>query len=156
RSLTGYRLLPACTSIAAEFLRIQLPSAGALVRGGRPAGCQLFMEPGAGVSPVTVGGCDRNPQGLGCLRNREPAEIPEFDQLRLGRIDPLEPLQRFIDGQQLVVRSRGGCFEPFEGTPLGLASAPLTVAPPGAVDQHAAHCFRSRGEEMAAAVPVLD
>src|SRR5579864_1729963 len=64
----------------------------------------LAANPGSGVGPVAVRGCPRQAQGLGGLLNAEAGEIAELDQF--GRLLVLggQPIERLVNGEDLVGR----------------------------------------------------
>ena len=73
--------------------------------GPRPRPAEdLAADPGAGVSPVAVGGGPRDPERLGGLLDAQPGEVAELDQPgRLG-VFGIQAVERLVDGQDLVGR----------------------------------------------------
>src|SRR5262245_17051997 len=66
------------------------------------------MEPGAGIGPESVGRARRHPQRFGGRINRQPGEVPEFDQLGRLRVNGRQTGQRLVHGEDLVVPIGGG------------------------------------------------
>src|SRR5262249_18009759 len=60
------------------------------------AAVELAVQPGAGVNPVALGGCRRDAQRLGGLRQRQAGEVAQLDQLCLERVFALEFPQGFV------------------------------------------------------------
>lgn len=77
--------------------------------GGGRAG-QLAAEPGAGEAPVALDGFRRDVENLRRFLDSQTAKIPEFYNLRLARVELLEPLQGLIQAFPAITVDRGqGC-----------------------------------------------
>src|SRR5262245_17864239 len=103
-----------------------------------------------------MSGPHRYAQSLSGLGGFEPGKKAQPNQVGGCRIDQGQLLQRFMEGQQLVVRHRRGeaRFRHLHALLQTAALGRLTAA--GLVNQDAAHRFGGGGEEVAPAVPVPD
>src|SRR5262249_58838879 len=84
-------------------------------------------------------------------------EVAELDELgRLG-IDGSEPGQGLVEGEQVLAGFRDGHLfgDSVEVAPGEVAAAFAPTLAAGILNQDAAHGLGSRGEEVAAAVPVV-
>lgn len=115
----------------------------------------ILEEPGAGISPVAFGGGEGNLQSKSGLLEREADEIAELHQFRLAGFKGRQPLERFMDLQEMVVLGGSSIgygavihIESFQAT--AMAQSP---APSGVVDEDVAHGFGGRANEMSAVIP---
>src|SRR5262245_44583894 len=118
----------------------------------RPQG---VVEPGAGEGPVPVGGAPGDPHRVGGLVQGQAGEEAQLDQLGTGRVPSGQLLQGVVDGEELLVRCLVGYEKAVEIDALPTAAPLLPALVPRAVDEDAPHGLSGRGEEVAAAGPVL-
>src|SRR6476619_6908710 len=65
---------------------------------------ELTMQPGACVSPVPVGRRRGNAQSCGGIGECQASEVAELDQLTRQAVQRYEPLERLVQGEQLIGR----------------------------------------------------
>lgn len=122
----------------------------------RSLSLDLAVEPGARVGPMTFGGRLGEPEHPAGLLEGQPGEELELDQLRFGRIRPLEPLQGLVQGKQRLVVHAGRKFGPVEivqAHPFAAAAVSSGLLSSGTIDQDPAHGLGCGGDEMAVIVP---
>jgi hypothetical protein len=113
------------------------------------------IQPDLGVGPVAVGGRPRDSQRVCRLLDRKPGEVAQLDQLRLDGILPGQLIQRFVQKKDLVRRLGAAGHRFIQVDPLAAASVFEAVLAACVFDKNPPHGFRRRGEEVAAAIPVL-
>src|SRR5262245_56332065 len=86
---------------------------------------QACGEPGAGVSPVLIGACARDPEDLGGLLDREAREEAELDELGRVRLLPGQDAQGLIEVEQLVRLGSADHVGVIEVDPGSAAAVPL-------------------------------
>jgi hypothetical protein len=113
----------------------------------------LAVQPRPRVSPVALGRSERNPEGLGGLNHGQSGEEAELYQLCREGIDPVQPLEGFVQGHEVLALDAGNHVD--LGQLHAVGSAAVTDAPlaPRLLDEDAAHRLRGGGEEVAPAVP---
>src|SRR5215217_6114844 len=62
----------------------------------------LLVQPRAGEGPVAVGGRGGDAEHAARLFQREAGEVAQLHELRFSRVDLREPLQRLVEGEQVV------------------------------------------------------
>src|SRR5262249_5815510 len=108
---------------------------------------------GAGISPGPVGGGRGEAPVLGRLPEGQAAEAAQLDEPGLERIVAREPLQGFVQGQDLLRRPAGA-----EGIEVGVHATPAAAVldaslAAGVLGRDPAHRLSRRGGEGAAIVP---
>jgi hypothetical protein len=83
------------------------------------------------------------------------SKVTQLDQGRLPRVLRFQPVQRFVQSQDIHARALGGWFDlnKFEAIPV--APGLLTMFVTRNLDQNPPHRFRCGGKEMATRIPVL-
>ena len=111
-------------------------------------------EPGPGVGPLLPGQVDGDAERGRDVFVAQTCEVTQLDNPGREPIFDFEPGQGFVKGEDVIVGQRGrsvGQLHPLE--------RPAVLAPllaPRRLDQDAPHGLGRGGEEVAAAVPVLD
>ncbi len=120
---------------------------------GRFVIAQGVAEPGAGISPVTVGCTPTNAHDLGRFAEREAGESTEPHQLGTGGVLASQRLKRVVERQQVIAGRivQHGIEVDADATPTSAPLLPAAIA--GPVDQDPAHGFGRGGEEVAAPGP---
>ena len=90
------------------------------IRGIAPV-LELGKEPGAGVSPMALGGCQRDLEHSGDLGHGQAGEEAELDQLGLRRVFLRELVEGLVQGFEVL-----GCF-PREETRTALPTCPCPL-----------------------------
>ena len=116
---------------------------------------ELREEPGAGVSPMALGGCQRDLAHPGDLGQGQAGEEAELDQLGLRRVFRCQLVERLVDrfevfGWVLLQETRG-----IQVDSQATAAAFETFLASRVLDQDPAHRLRGRREEVGAAIPLL-
>lgn len=110
------------------------------------------------MGPVSLHRAAGDPKRLGDLRHLQADEAPEFDDLRLSRVDTAQRIERLIEvekklrGQLRRDVELAGIL--VEGHTVDPPSALAALASPGVIDQYLAHGASSHAEEVAATRPV--
>ena len=111
---------------------------------------EFSKKPGPSKRPIAIGGRGRDAQGVGGLFERESREITQFDELRFTWLQFGEPLECFIESEQIFGTLRSGELLRGEVRPVAAAAALLSPPLPRAIDKYAAHGSRRRGEKLSA------
>lgn len=114
---------------------------------------QLGVKPRTSISPIAISCCRRNPKRLGRLGDRKPGEVSQLDQTSLEWVDLFEPLQHFVDNQNIERRFGSDDLDMFQFLPLEAAALSLTQFSTRLVDEYSPHRFGSGRKEMSAAIP---
>src|SRR5262249_28827518 len=117
--------------------------------GLRPA--KLIVEPGAGKSPLPLGGPLCQSQRLRGLLQAQDGEATQLDELGGRRILLVQTSQRLVQGDQLFVIGveRDGNLFQVDALAISAPFESLLVTSP--VDQNPAHGLGGGGKEMPAA-----
>src|SRR5262245_28268123 len=91
---------------------------------------------------------ERHRHDFSCFLEREPAEVPLFDNLRLARIDRLEPGERFVEICECIGLSVGCDQIVIPLNDLRAAAPPLRSSSTGSINEQATHDARGHGEKM--------
>jgi hypothetical protein len=96
---------------------------------------ELGKEPGAGVSPMTLGGCQRDLEHLGDLGHGQAGEEAELDQLGLRQVFLRELVEGLVEGFQVygwclrhVATGPGQSRQHQSGADGGTGSSPEKVS----------------------------
>src|SRR5262249_41622127 len=144
RRTTRLRDLPACilTDYATKCAKLgqQFPKKVASLPACAVAvALELAMEPGAGKTPIALGGHRRNPEHTGCLFVREPQKEAQVDDPRLVGVECLQLRERFIERQQFFIRQVGGEIEQVHVRALEAAAMLVASLAPGVLNQDPPH-----------------
>src|SRR5262249_55016500 len=130
---------------------------GAIGAGKGPSNRTLFVpihfaaQPGAGEGPVALSRAQRDVEGLRRLLEREAGEEVELDEMGHARLLSVEAFQRFVEGDQLLVRRCVDELVVEQINALPVAAALEAFLRARLLDQDAAHPFRD-GEKKVATV----
>src|SRR5687768_15530886 len=105
---------------------------------------------------MPVGRRSADAQGFGGLLDRQTGEVAELDELGLFGVFFGELGQGVVEGDQVVGRGGEGEAGLVEVDAAEAAAAFGSGAAAGLLDEDSAHGLGGGGEEMPAAVPVLD
>src|SRR6187399_1358811 len=126
---------------------------------------QFAAQPGTSHGPLALDGGQRNPGDTRRLLERQAAEVAQFDDPALRRIDLVKFRQCRVDGEYIdaLVIQCMEClsFIDFDGRLRvvqadfsGSIAAPLRAALPRVVHEHAAHDLRRQREKLLAVLPL--
>lgn len=104
---------------------------------------------------MTAGGSFRQPKGRSRLGERQPHEVPQFDEIGLERVLGRQLIQGPVQGDQVFARLRLRGQIRFEVVADESATVPIGHFSPGVIDQDAPHGLGGGSEEMAAMNPTL-
>jgi hypothetical protein len=110
------------------------------------------LEPSTGNAPVGLDGGFGDADLAGRLRDREPTEESEYNDLALPGAPLGESIEGLVKGENIRVLGLECGKDVVTGHALPAADALGSVAPAGMVHQHFAHSAGCCAEEMA---PVL-
>src|SRR5262249_37823666 len=105
-------------------------------------------------APLAFDGRGRHADYFRDLFDSQPAEVAQFDDLDLPRIESLQIGERLVQGDQIYLLFRREAIDIVEWDPLGLAASLGCPARLGVIDQHLSHQPRGRAEEVRAILPI--
>src|SRR5262249_50930807 len=114
---------------------------------------ESIVQPHSGEGPVPVGGSSGDPHAGRSLFLRQTGKEAQLDELGTGFVLSRQLHQDIVKGKQ-VLRSRiidDGKVVQIDSPPAAAAFGALLV--PRVIDKNTAHGLRSRGKEMATAIP---
>ena len=117
---------------------------------------EAFQQPRTSVGPDLIGFSGGNTKGSGGFFIRQAGEVAPFNQLGGQSVGPGQAIQRFAQGDQLIGRPRRSQIETIQVMPLQRAAVAKTLFATGALDEDAPHGLGCGGEEVSAAVSLLD
>src|SRR6185369_881645 len=109
----------------------------------------LLVQPGTRIGPFTLGSGHRDAEHLRGFLEGEADKIAQLDDFGLAGVVSGEPVERFVDGERLLlVARRCGDLQFRHIDMFRAAAALLAMFPARALDEDSPHGFGSRGEEM--------
>src|SRR5215510_7204238 len=114
----------------------------------------LAAQPGAGHAPIALDRGGRNLHRFRGLFNGQPAEIAQFHDPRLLRVERLQPPERFIEREQIDVAFVSQAIRLTESQPV---YAPASLGRPPvsrALDQDVTHSHGGDAEEVRPVLPI--
>src|SRR5262245_241138 len=116
---------------------------------------QLGIQPGSGVSPVSLSCCQRYAYDFCDLRHCKSCKEAELHQLRLGGLCLGQLVEALIEGQQiLATHFRLGSRDVSDNAAV-VTSVLGSLLAARVVDENAAHRLGRRRKEMSAVIPML-
>ncbi len=112
------------------------------------------MEPGAGIIPVSVCSCERDPKGGSGLLDIQARKVPKADEFEDGGVFSFEFSQCFVDGQNLVRRRMHGHVDGVDVKPLTVSTPFLSVLAACLLNQDPSHGFGCGRKEVPARIPM--
>lgn len=115
----------------------------------------LLIEPGAGVSPPTLGSGPGNAKDGCSLFDGEAGEVAEFDEFGFIFVERGEFFQGVADGEKFLIRRRSDNFEFVDIDALLIAAVAEGAFAAGAFYENPAHRFGGGTEKVGAVLPRL-
>src|SRR3954471_20680780 len=137
-----------------SFFRVHLASMRSSDLGAAAGTRQLRPKPGPGHGPFAVDGSIGDSQNLCDLLNRVAAEIAQFDDPRLLRVQLGKPRQRLVYGERLVRAFARVVEHLSELHTIARLRAPFGVGGTRVIDEDAAERRSRHGVEMGATLPI--
>ena len=111
------------------------------------------MEPGSGVSPFLASEVHGDAKGSRNVLVTEPGELPKFHHPGRDGVFNHKAIQCLVESEKVVIRFRADLVDEVDSTQTTAALQPGLA--PCRLHQDSPHRLGGRGEEVAAAVPVL-